>query len=175
MARRAKSLNLLPPSLPLPTQSDILIREAVDCVEEEDVEDPEEDEAGERSGESQMGGCYCVAPEDCELQREIAREEPEGEGEEPHHDLGLQQEGGEDADISQGGLTAGWDVPQEVPDKLMRKVNDSLHGDGEDDPGQYLTGRVWVVGQVGTGGDVRPPHLHTRLGLFLSLNSTLNS
>ena len=53
MARRAKSLtSSLPPSLPLPTYSDILIREAVDCVEEEDVEDPEEDEAGERSGES---------------------------------------------------------------------------------------------------------------------------
>ena len=121
-----------------------------------------------------MCGCYCVAPEDCQLQGEITRDEPDGEGKETRHDLNLQEEGGEDADISQGGLTAGWDVPHEVPDKPMRKVTDSLHGDGEDDPGQYLTGRVWVVGQVGTGRDVRPPHLPSRLGLFLSLNSTLN-
>ena len=122
-----------------------------------------------------MGGCYCVAPEDCELQGEIAREEPEGEGKETHHDLSLQEEGGEDADISQGGLTAGRDVPHEVPDELMRKVNDSLDGEGEEDPGQYLTGRVWVVSQARTGGDVDQTHLSKRLARSLSLNSTLNS
>ena len=147
----------------------MLIREAVDCVEEEDVEDPEEDEAGERSGESKMGCCYCVAPEDCELQGEIAREEPEGEGEEPHHDLSLQEKGGEDADISQGGLTAGGDVPHEVPDELMRKVNESRDGEGQEDPGHYLTGRVWVVREARTGGDVDQAHLYRRLPRSLSL------
>ena len=147
MAGRTKYLEFLPP-LPSPTEGDILIREAVDGVEEEDVGDPEEDEAGETGGEGEVGGRDSVAPEDCELQGEISREESEGEGKETRQHLNLQQEGSEYADISQGGLTAGRDVAHIVPDKLVGKVNDSLDGEGKDDPCQYLTGRVGVVREL---------------------------
>ena len=124
-----------------------------------------------------MGGRDGVAPEDGELQGEISRDESEGEGKETSQDLKLQQEGGEDADISQGGPTAGRDVPHEVPDKLVREVTDSLEGEGKDDPGQYLTGRAGVVRQVRTSreGDVSLVHLHTRLGLSFPLNSLLSN
>ena len=92
-----------------------------------------------------MGGNDGVAPEDCQLQREVSRDQPEAEREQPSGDLQLQEEGGGDADVRQSSLAAWRNVPHVVPDELMGQVNGSLNGDGQDDSSKYFKGSVWIA------------------------------